>query len=144
MNQDASEPEAETPELANADPDQAAGDRRPARPERQVRIRLRVGEGEVAPDRGGVREAQVRVYRRGIDQDPHFRITRDIAESLGYPKPALIHSKMLPGLLGDRVMSTSGEQKDNALFLNDPPKEVQRKVRNAFTGGRATTGSLFR
>jgi tryptophanyl-tRNA synthetase len=74
----------------------------------------------------------------GIDQDPHFRITRDIAESLGYPKPALIHSKMLPGLLGDRVMSTSGEQKDNALFLNDPPKEVQRKVRNAFTGGRAT------
>ena len=23
----------------------------------------------------------------GIDQDPHFRVTRDIAESLGYPKP---------------------------------------------------------
>lgn len=74
----------------------------------------------------------------GIDQDPHFRVTRDIAEALGFPKPALLHSQMLPGLLGDRVMSTTGDQADNALFLNDSPKEVDRKLRKAFTGGRAT------
>lgn len=74
----------------------------------------------------------------GIDQDPHFRVTRDIAEGLGYPKPGLLHSVMLPGLLGDRVMSTTGDAKDNALFLNDPPKEVARKIRKAFTGGRAS------
>ena len=74
----------------------------------------------------------------GIDQDPHFRVTRDIAEGLGYPKPGLLHSVMLPGLLGDKVMSTSGDSKDNALFLNDPPKEVARKIRHAFTGGRAS------
>ena len=75
----------------------------------------------------------------GIDQDPHFRITRDIAESLGYPKPALLHSQMIPGLLGpDRVMSTTGEVAENAIFLNDPPKTVAKKIRHAFTGGRAT------
>ena len=74
----------------------------------------------------------------GIDQDPHFRISRDIAESLGYPKPALLHSQMVPGLLGESVMSTTGDRSDNALFLNDPPEVVERKVRNAFTGGRAT------
>lgn len=74
----------------------------------------------------------------GIDQDPHFRVTRDIAEGLGYPKPALLHSQMAPGLLGDKVMSTTGEQEDNALFLNDPPKTVERKLRKALTGGRAT------
>jgi len=74
----------------------------------------------------------------GIDQDPHFRLTRDIAEGMGYPKPALIHSRMVPGLLGEAAMSTTGSASDNALFLNDPPKEVDRKVRNAFTGGRAT------
>lgn len=74
----------------------------------------------------------------GIDQDPHFRVTRDIAEGLGYPKPALIHSQMIPGLLGEGVMSTTGNEKDNALFLNDPPKVVERKVRRAFTGGRAS------
>jgi tryptophanyl-tRNA synthetase len=74
----------------------------------------------------------------GIDQDPHFRVTRDIAETLGYPKPALLHSQMMPGLLGERVMSTTGDVADNALFLDDPPAEVDRKLRKAFTGGRAT------
>ena len=75
----------------------------------------------------------------GIDQDPHFRVTRDLAESLGYPKPALLHSQMAPGLLGeDRVMSTTGDAKDNALFLSDSPKEAARKLRKAFTGGRAS------
>jgi len=74
----------------------------------------------------------------GIDQDPHFRLTRDIAEGLGYPKPALLHSRMVPGLLGEAAMSTTGATPDNALFLDDPPKVVERKVRNAFTGGRAT------
>ncbi len=74
----------------------------------------------------------------GIDQDPHFRVTRDIAEGLGYPKPGLLHSVMLPGLAGDKVMSTTGDTRDNALFLNDPPKEVARKLRKAFTGGRTS------
>ena len=74
----------------------------------------------------------------GIDQDPHFRVSRDLAESLGYPKPALLHSQMVPGLLGDAVMSTTGDRADNALFLNDAPEVVDRKLRNAFTGGRAT------
>ena len=74
----------------------------------------------------------------GIDQDPHFRLTRDIAEGLGYPKPALLHSRMVPGLLGEAAMSTTGNSPENALFLDDPPKVVERKVRNAFTGGRAT------
>lgn len=73
----------------------------------------------------------------GIDQDPHFRVTRDIAEGLGYPKPALLHSQMIPGLLGEAAMSTSNAA-DNALFLNDPPKVVEKKLRAAFTGGRAT------
>lgn len=73
----------------------------------------------------------------GIDQDPHFRITRDVAEALGYPKPALVHGQILPGLLGGK-MSAGGKEADNALFLNDPPAEAKRKLGNAFTGGRAT------
>ncbi|HEV2230946.1 MAG TPA: tryptophan--tRNA ligase [Thermoplasmata archaeon] len=74
----------------------------------------------------------------GIDQDPHFRITRDVAEPLGFPKPALLHSQMTTGLLGDRAMSTTGAPEQNAVFLNDPPKTVERKIRSAFTGGRST------
>jgi tryptophanyl-tRNA synthetase len=74
----------------------------------------------------------------GIDQDPHFRVTRDIAEGLGYPKPALLHSRMVPGLLGEGAMSTTGHRDDNVLFLNDPIPVVRRKIRHAFTGGRST------
>jgi tryptophanyl-tRNA synthetase len=74
----------------------------------------------------------------GIDQDPHFRITRDVAEALGYPKPALLHNRMLPGLLGEEKMSSSADRRDNAIFLSDGPKEVERKISRAFTGGRAT------
>ena len=33
-----------------------------------------------------------------IDQDPYFRITRDVASKLKYPKPALLHSKFFPAL----------------------------------------------
>ncbi|HEV2166823.1 MAG TPA: tryptophan--tRNA ligase [Thermoplasmata archaeon] len=74
----------------------------------------------------------------GIDQDPHFRVTRDIAEGLGYPKPSILHSEMSIGLKGTQAISTTGAPEENAVFLNDPPKTVERKIAHAFTGGRAT------
>ena len=33
-----------------------------------------------------------------IDQDPYFRMTRDVAPRLGFLKPSLIHSKFFPAL----------------------------------------------
>ena len=33
-----------------------------------------------------------------IDQDPYFRMTRDVAPKLGHHKPALIMSKFFPAL----------------------------------------------
>lgn len=38
------------------------------------------------------------------DQDPYFRMTRDVAPRLGYLKPALIHSKFFPALQGILLM----------------------------------------
>lgn len=71
-----------------------------------------------------------------IDQDPHFRITRDIIPKLGYPKPSLIHSKMMPSLKGQGKMSASDE--DSAIYTTDSEEIVNKKVSRAFTGGRAT------
>lgn len=69
-----------------------------------------------------------------IDQDPHFRITRDVAEKLGYYKPALIQSMFLPSLEGpDSKMSAS--KASSAIFTVDTPKAAKKKVMNAFTGG---------
>lgn len=72
----------------------------------------------------------------GIDQDPHFRVTRDVAEALGYYKPALIHNKLLPGLGGQAKMSSS--KPEGTIYTTDSEKVASQKVRNAFTGGRAT------
>ncbi|HVP16132.1 MAG TPA: tryptophan--tRNA ligase [candidate division Zixibacteria bacterium] len=71
-----------------------------------------------------------------IDQDPFWRITRDIAPKLGYYKPAQIHNRFLPGLGTGGKMSAS--EPDTAIFTVDPPDVVKRKVWNAFTGGKGT------
>src|SRR3990172_7351780 len=73
----------------------------------------------------------------GVDQDPHFRITRDVAPKLGYPKPALIHNKLLPSLLGPGG-KMSASIPESSIFTTDTEAAAKKKIANAFTGGRAT------
>ena len=74
----------------------------------------------------------------GIDQDVHFRLSRDVVEKLGYSKPAIIHAKFMPPLTGiEGKMSSSNP--DSAILLTDSPSEVKRKINKyAFSGGRDT------
>ncbi|MDI3473706.1 MAG: tryptophanyl-tRNA synthetase [Candidatus Woesearchaeota archaeon] len=69
-----------------------------------------------------------------IDQDPHFRLARDVLPKLGYYKPASIQSGFLPGLQKVEKMSASNEA--TAIFTTDSEEEVRSKVMKAFTGGR--------
>ncbi len=71
-----------------------------------------------------------------IDQDPYWRVTRDIAQKLGYHKPAQIHGRLLPGLGGSGKMSAS--EPETSIFTTDQPQAVKRKIWNAFTGGKPT------
>jgi tryptophanyl-tRNA synthetase len=71
-----------------------------------------------------------------IDQDPYWRITRDIAEKMNYYKPAQIHSKFVPGLGMLGKMSSS--KPETAIFTTDDPEVVEKKVSAAYTGGQAT------
>jgi tryptophanyl-tRNA synthetase len=71
-----------------------------------------------------------------IDQDPYWRVTRDVAEKLGYFKPAQIHCRFLPGLGAGGKMSAS--MPETSIFTMDPPDLVKRKIWNAFTGGKGT------
>ncbi len=71
-----------------------------------------------------------------IDQDPHFRITRDVAPSLGFPKPALIHCKFFPSLAGADKMSASVPS--SSIYTTDTVEVARKKVMNAFTGGKPT------
>lgn len=73
-----------------------------------------------------------------IDQDPYWRIQRDIAEKLGYYKTAAIHSKFLPPLMGIQGKMSSSIA-ESAIWLSDNEKEVENKIKKyAFSGGMAT------
>ena len=70
----------------------------------------------------------------GIDQDPYMRLVRDLAEELGYPKPASLYVKYLPPLTGlEGKMSASDP--GSAIFLTDDAATVKRKLLAAVTGG---------
>ncbi|MHA2142511.1 MAG: tryptophan--tRNA ligase [Candidatus Thorarchaeota archaeon] len=71
-----------------------------------------------------------------IDQDPYWRVTRDVAERLGYYKPASIQNRFIPGLKEGGKMSASDPM--STIFTTDTLKMAKKKVMNAFTGGRAT------
>lgn len=74
-----------------------------------------------------------------IDQDPYWRIQRDIAENLGYKKTAAIHSKFLPPLQGTEGKMSSS-QSETAIWLEDDEKTVKNKImKYAFSGGQSTT-----
>jgi len=73
-----------------------------------------------------------------IDQDPYWRLQRDIAESLGYFKAAEIHSKFLPPLTSSEGKMSSSIP-ESAIYLSDDPDTVERKImKYAFSGGQAT------
>lgn len=73
----------------------------------------------------------------GIDQDPHFRISRDVMPKLGYYKPAILHNVFLPPLTG--IGGKMSASTDNSIWTTDSPNEVKRKIKKyAFSGGRET------
>jgi tryptophanyl-tRNA synthetase len=73
----------------------------------------------------------------GIDQDPYFRLQRNVAKGLGYRKCASIYHKILPGLQGvDTKMSSS--RSETAIYLfDDSPETIKNKIyKYAFSGGQ--------
>jgi len=73
-----------------------------------------------------------------IDQDPYFRLTRDVAAKLKYPKPALIHSKFFPALQGPQTKMSASDQ-NSSIFMTDTPNQIKNKInKHAFSGGQET------
>ncbi len=76
----------------------------------------------------------------GVDQDPHIRLTRDLAyryrDEFGFVEPSSIYHKLVHSLTGSQKMSKRDPM--GVLTLNEDPKLARRKISNALTGGRAT------
>jgi len=75
----------------------------------------------------------------GPDQDPHIRLSRDIADrferELNLARPASTYHRFMTGLDGGKMSSSRPE---SAIFLTDPPEVAASKLKRALTGGRAT------
>jgi len=73
-----------------------------------------------------------------VDQDPHFRISRDVIEKLGHKKPSIIHAKFMSPLTGTAGKSSSTNN-GKTILMTDSAKTVKRKINKyAFSGGRDT------
>lgn len=57
----------------------------------------------------------------GIDQDPYFRMARDVCAKLKAPKPAGFYSKFFPSLQGSGG-KMSASIPNSGIFMTDTPK----------------------
>merc|ERR1712212_30409 len=74
-----------------------------------------------------------------IDQDPYFRMTRDVAPRMGLPKPALILSVFFPALQGAQTKMSASDP-TSCITLTDSAATIKKKINKyAFSGGGATT-----
>ncbi|KAB0390649.1 hypothetical protein E2I00_010616 [Balaenoptera physalus] len=74
-----------------------------------------------------------------IDQDPYFRMTRDVAPRIGYPKPALLHSTFFPALQGAQTKMSASDP-NSSIFLTDTAKQIKTKVSTARGAGSLCAG----
>ncbi|KAB0799029.1 hypothetical protein PPYR_06909 [Photinus pyralis] len=73
-----------------------------------------------------------------IDQDPYFRMMRDVAPRIGFQKPALLHSTFFPALQGAKTKMSASDP-NTTIFLTDTPKQLKNKInKHAFSGGQTT------
>jgi len=75
-----------------------------------------------------------------IDQEPYFRLVRENCDRMEFPSPktALILSKFLTALQGPGGKMSASDP-NSAIFMNDTPKQIEKKInRFAFSGGGAT------
>ncbi len=87
------------------------------------------------PQNGGPRHTLIPV---GIDQHPYILLARDVAKKIGMVPPSELVLRFFPSL-ADPEKKMSKSSSESALFLDDKPEDIHRKIRRAFTGA---VGSL--
>ncbi|GLB35073.1 putative class-I aminoacyl-tRNA synthetase family protein [Lyophyllum shimeji] len=73
-----------------------------------------------------------------IDQDPYFRLTRDVAQKLKYQKPTLLHSKFFPALQGPQTKMSASDP-NSSIYMSDTSAQIKNKInKHGFSGGQET------
>lgn len=75
----------------------------------------------------------------GADQDPHIRLTRDLASrfqrEFRFIPPSSTYHKFMQGLQGGKMSSSDPK---SFIALTEEPENAIKKIMNAKTGGKAT------
>jgi len=85
------------------------------------------------PENGGKKQTVVPV---GVDQDPHIRLTREVARKfrdLEFNKPASTYNKFMRGLQGGKMSSSNPK---SYIALTDDVEDAKSKIDQAKTGGQ--------
>jgi tryptophanyl-tRNA synthetase len=85
------------------------------------------------PENGGPKPTVVPV---GVDQDPHIRLTREVArkyQDQDFRKPASTYNKFMRGLQGGKMSSSKPK---SYIALTDSIEEAKEKIDSAKTGGQ--------
>ncbi|MFB6182832.1 MAG: tryptophan--tRNA ligase, partial [Candidatus Nanohaloarchaea archaeon] len=85
------------------------------------------------PEKGGPKPTVVPV---GVDQDPHIRITREVAAKYrdqDFIKPSSTYNKFMRGLQGGKMSSSDPK---SFIALTDSVEEAKNKIDQAKTGGK--------
>lgn len=85
------------------------------------------------PENGGTKPTVVPI---GIDQDPHMRLTREVArkhDDYDFVKPASTYNKFMRGLQGGKMSSSDPK---SYIALTDTVEEAKEKIDQAKTGGQ--------
>lgn len=78
----------------------------------------------------------------GKDQDPFFRLARDLARRMGNKPPILLYTKSVPGLDGTDKMSTSIPT-SLPIFLTDNVTLIKSKIAKVKKVGAGSLDELF-
>lgn len=85
------------------------------------------------PENGGPKPTVVPV---GVDQDPHIRLTREVARKYkeqDFVKPASTYNKFMRGLQGGKMSSSKPK---SYIALTDSVEDAKEKIDQAKTGGK--------
>lgn len=89
------------------------------------------------PEFGGPKPVLVPV---GADQDPHIRLSRDLANrfhsEFGFIPPSAIYHRLELALTGGQKMSKRDPA--SGFTLDDTSADASKRIRSAYTGGRDT------
>lgn len=77
-----------------------------------------------------------------IDQDPYFRLSRDIATKMNLIKTCTIQCTFIPPLTGVQGKMSSSTGKDSTLFLTDSEELLREKIKKHSFSGAGGNGTL--